>query len=299
MIQNHRWYRSVHFFTGSLILFFAAYFPWLPSLAQPSITNPDQSSYSTVQVMISPGLMNFGISSVSSPRIESQTTSSTASWEIGLAVQDLRGTGNGWEINMNLEHLTMTGPPRHTPINTGPDIFISPGYSYLGWWGESGNNPCSMRVEIIRGGEVGTATIIPELLGGPNCKDTTIDSQLPLVTKAMRTEIGKGRLFLDFSAGNYIAGSHYTIVFDMIDYHQCTLSPTPVIGTNQSSPMGIVASEAGKVRGLNLRSDMMTVIKASGATGMGTFEEKMTISCLVHENPLPGPYRGTINFSMY
>lgn len=104
---------------------------------------------------------------------------------------------------------------------------------------------------------------------------------------------------ISFPPGGYTAADYYDISFDMIDYHQCNLNPQPIQGQQQSSPAGIKLSDAQYFHGSAPRSRSLIGTTAPVGKGIGLFQQKITISCGVHENSLPGRYLGAMHFMMY
>lgn len=269
--------------------------------AQNVPTNPPSQATiatSTITARFTGGIMQVSTLSVRKATLISSLAEQISSFLIGLAIEDSRGSANGWSITMSSSHLTTVAAPLAPASNTSPLIKISPSYRYGGWWGSS-SAPCHIKITIASSGVVGVATFTATLLGGSTCHDYDISEGVVLTSKASEANIGNGRLLLDFPPGTYVRGDSYDIAFDMVDYHQCSLaiaSPTPA--DPGTSIYGLRTGNSKNLTGLSTISDEALVVVAEVGTGAGVFRDEVNLSCIVRSGAFAGSYSGQAVFTM-
>lgn len=265
----------------------------------PLPSNRSSAVNSEVKVTVTPGAMSLTPDQMVSTMLKGADEKTTAQWSLGMNIQDTRGTGVGWIISASLEHLTTLSSLQAAAHNTSPLLGLSPSFRYTGSWGESKEGPCTIRITITTPGQVGDAKFAAQIRGGSHCIAADLTGDIISTLREGEMTIGNNRLKVSFPPGSYIYADHYEISFDMIDYHECSLNPQPVQGQQQSSPAGIQLAAPQYFKGNDTRSQAIAVTTAPIGKGIGSFQQKIMVSCQVHGNPLPGRYRGTMQFMIY
>lgn len=132
----------------------------------PLPSNRSSAVSSEVNVTVTPGVMNLTPDQVVSTMSKETDDKTTAQWSIGMMIQDMRGSGVGWIMSASLEHLTTVSPPKAAAHNTSPLLLLSPSFRYTGWWGESKEGPCTVRITIMSPGQIGDAKFAAQIRGG-------------------------------------------------------------------------------------------------------------------------------------
>lgn len=278
-----------------IMLFFLVFFPAFVMAAN----QPPSSVQSVLQASVQPGVLSMASPQASYVAANVMAGQAQAiAWILGIIAVDTRGSGIGWSLNMNLSHLTMSLASIPAPTNTSPLIRISSSFRYPGSWGEALDQPCAITIRMVTSGAVGVSTFTAAISGGNVCQDSALNPSLPILTQSVNTNIGNGKLLLDFPSGNYQAGDTYTILFDMMAYQSCEVVPQDPQAFAFSSITGLRKKAKAKFQGNALTSQDTPVLSADMGRGMGAYYQELWLSCTIHPQALSGQYQGSIGFTL-
>lgn len=226
----------------------------------------------------------------------STTTDQTGTATTNIDYSDTRGSGAGYTVSVTSQHLTHTDTPATTAGATV--ITLSAGSRFDGTTTPTtlGTDPhCKYTVTITTAGTAGGGVAkYSTTISGTGCADGGLQVNVALATAD--NLVGSKGVKFD-AAGAYVLDDAFQIAVDTFPYTSNTITcaaPTATTG----STTGMATPGCAAFTGAGATSAAQTVETAPVNTGMGSYDQNVSHSYVLHKNSFSGAYSGNLVFTI-